>query len=467
MTGEKKLKSLDEEFDFYLRFTKPLVLNKSNAEDRAHAAVWIKTLINEQDKVLRLDYLKLLLFALQKPDLIGPFKGRPAPNLEPLTKGQSILETISIFLEENKQEEQLHSKTEPRVSTAVSHDLTEYAACQEIPNFGVQCFYATSPISINQWDLSNEYYYPKKYGHGAEAWEQSSSQLYHTDLNMTSMEKNKTAQKITIDCCRDKIKICKHNIEEYITKDKTHHGEEFNPNENMEKDSRAPRSPWATTEKTSCNHQLGETPNFIWDNFSCLDSSYNIQPTSNIHEGYTLNDHGVTLFQSDQMAILLANKNVKDKKSRQTKVITSVKTAHVNTKERSLEESNHQHKKQCTFQTSYDPALMSEGFENMIACHKNDPHPSKFNLKLDENSNEIEHFVKKSTTNPNKDIVINRAEYSAQFPPIQVEEQERKTNVVTNKVTFKSLKDMKSLFEQRIPLHGVEHFNDYKKQSQV
>lgn len=434
MSGEKELKTLDEEFDFYLGFTKPLVLRKSNAQDRAQAAMWIRTLIKEKDRSLRLDYLRLLLFALQKPDLIGPFKELPGSTLEALPKNQSILETISKMVEDNEQEELL-TKDTPKVSTAVSHDLTEYSACQETPNFGVQCFYASSPISINQWDLSNQFLYPRKYSHGAEAWEQSLSQLYHSDLNMTSSGKNKTKQIMRIDCCKDRQRMCDQNVQEMaeISDDIQEHAQES--------DNRGPRSPWECKEKNSSKNQQGNESDFIWDKFSCLDGSYNIQPTTNMLEGCTLNGHGVALFQNDQIAMLLAKKDGQSKKMTEAKCVPTERALKSH-----IEEGKPQENRISSFsKPSYDLSLMPPGYENFISCTKQDPHPTKYHLKVDEISDQIQ--IDESGSHPNKNIAIQRANYKGQFPTMRGSEVKGKTKC--NGI-FR-MQDMKNLFDQRIP----------------
>lgn len=309
MSAENKFKSLDEEFEFYVGFTKPFVMNKENSEDRALAAVWIKKLMREGDKGLRLDYLKLLLFALQKPALIGPFKQLPPRVLEPLPEGQSIFEIISVVMDNTNYDKGDSHEDQPPVAAAVSHDLTEYAAVQTITNFGLHCFYATSPVSINQWHTPEQYILPTRHCHGAEAWEQGLSQLYHADLYANFFNKNKTPQTKSKDPCADdkNEETVKENIKCEI-------------NKKMFKyllANRGPKSPWASAVGSPpCNHQTQPRNKFRWDKFSRLDSSYNAQPSSNLHQDCTLNDKGSTLFQTDQIAILLANEN-KQKKNAQ------------------------------------------------------------------------------------------------------------------------------------------------------
>lgn len=67
------------QFDFYLRFAKPLVLNLAEPNERVLAAAWLQKLRNPDsgDEQLRTDYLKLLLFVLQRKRLAGPFAQNP------------------------------------------------------------------------------------------------------------------------------------------------------------------------------------------------------------------------------------------------------------------------------------------------------------------------------------------------------------------------------------------------------
>lgn len=87
-----------DSFTFYLNLAKPLVLNLADANgkptlqnspncsnnsvifvDRIVAAAWVQKLKdpNVGSEELRTDYLKLLLFVLQRARIIGPFKENP------------------------------------------------------------------------------------------------------------------------------------------------------------------------------------------------------------------------------------------------------------------------------------------------------------------------------------------------------------------------------------------------------
>lgn len=383
-----KPKNLDEEFEFYLKFTKPFVLNKSNSEDRARSVVWIKKLMNHENKKERLNYLKLLLFALQKPLLIGPFKDPPPQHLEPLPEELNIMDMIDKVLLEPEKENRV-KMSHPTVSTAVSHDLTEYAAVQNIPNFGVQCYYATSPISINQWHLSDEFAYPRKYIFGAEAWEQSLSQLYHKDISGNLIKEDRTEKTITIDCCKDKPRLCRDNEEVSTESDLMDADEIIEACLNNECEqgpqTLGPRSPWACVQKARpCNHQKN---NFTWDELSKLDSSYEIQPNVNIQDDFILNRYGTAQFETDQIALQIANKNIQNN----------------NKKNMKANEGQAKKEKPETTKSVYDPSLMKDEYIQVIvpSCLKKDMHPSKLSVVKGNLQNTEESVQKTDSKNGN------------------------------------------------------------------
>lgn len=472
MTTEDKckFKSLDEEFDFYLRFTKPFVLNKSNSKDRTHAAVWIKKLMNEEDKSLRLDYLKLLLFALQKPALIGPFKCLPPDCLEPLPEGHSILELISSVLEETEKDSEL--KSHPVVTAQVAHDLTEYAAVQEIPNFGIQCFYATSPISINQWHLTDEYSYPRKYIYGAEAWEQSLSQLYHTDIAGNLIKAPREEQKISIDCCTDKPKVCRDSDVYKVS------SLEFRVFD-AENENRGPKSPWICKETHPCEHvnnQREERGNFSWDKFSRVDSSYNIQPNTDLQGDFILNDHGLAQFEMDQIAILLANKSKQSEEKKDRCFNAATKETIQEKSEENIDDSS-VHRRKCPHvTTSYNPELMQNQYNKILTCEKNDPHPSKLKIKLTNNCNDSFDDCPLEDT---PDNYVQTAKYKednsaslTENVTHQPREDQGKNNVAKSKSwnIDTNVRQLKCIFDQEIPIpmhpfkSRIEKLNYYKTQ---
>nr|CAH7723451.1 unnamed protein product [Callosobruchus chinensis] len=67
------------DLDFYIRFARPLIFNLPDAQDRVLASAWVKKIKSPDvgsDK-LRTDYIKLLLFALQRQKLVGIFSDDP------------------------------------------------------------------------------------------------------------------------------------------------------------------------------------------------------------------------------------------------------------------------------------------------------------------------------------------------------------------------------------------------------
>ncbi|KAK5640909.1 hypothetical protein RI129_009456 [Pyrocoelia pectoralis] len=165
------LTTQENAFDFYLRFAKPLVLNLTEPDDRVLAAAWIQKLRDENvaDDRLRTDYLKLLLFVLQRNKLIGPFAENPN-NLQQLNDlPEYKLKDVAKELLES--EEQLRNKyakdgvgeCNPPYTTEYSADLLEYAAAQIIPNFGIHAYYAISNEPLSSWKRTEKAIFPREY----------------------------------------------------------------------------------------------------------------------------------------------------------------------------------------------------------------------------------------------------------------------------------------------------------------
>lgn len=49
----------------------------------------------------------------------------------------------------------------PPYTTDCSSDFREYVAAQDIPGFGVHCYYAISREPVNKWQKSDKGIYPK------------------------------------------------------------------------------------------------------------------------------------------------------------------------------------------------------------------------------------------------------------------------------------------------------------------
>lgn len=160
-------------FDFYLRFVKPLVINLPDPTDRVLAAAWIQKLRNSKsaNEVLSTNYLKLLLFVLQRKRLIGPFRENPndSKELEDFPANTQIIDIAKSLLQADEvdRRERLRGLIRgggdefPPYNIECSADLLEYAAAQDIPKFGVHAYYAISNSPITSWDNVDVRYLPK------------------------------------------------------------------------------------------------------------------------------------------------------------------------------------------------------------------------------------------------------------------------------------------------------------------
>nr|CAD7266629.1 unnamed protein product [Timema shepardi] len=134
--------------------------------NRAYAAAWLKKLQSIDDKNLagiRNNYIKLLLFSLQRRRLLGIFKKLPDQNkqLEPFPDDASVLDMTRKFTELDITAPEEIQTTIPPYIVEVSSDLKEYAVAQEIPNFGVHCYFAVSNEPISEWDNAEKGFYPR------------------------------------------------------------------------------------------------------------------------------------------------------------------------------------------------------------------------------------------------------------------------------------------------------------------
>nr|CAH7723448.1 unnamed protein product [Callosobruchus chinensis] len=161
------------DLDFYIRFARPLIFNLPDAQDRVLASAWVKKIKSPDvgsDK-LRTDYIKLLLFALQRQKLVGIFSDDPTgyEKLEDFPEEYDLNEMARLILQKEKSERiqrirrQLrgHTGDYPPYSTDLSPDLREYVAAQDIPGFGVHCYYAISKDPVNTWHKADKGVFPK------------------------------------------------------------------------------------------------------------------------------------------------------------------------------------------------------------------------------------------------------------------------------------------------------------------
>ncbi|XP_075234114.1 uncharacterized protein LOC142331947 [Lycorma delicatula] len=165
MPTELELIALETEFDLYLPFSKRLVLNLPNSDDRVRAAQWLqklRTIHDDNYKKLRNEHLKLLLFALHRRSLVGIFEVKPPKDeLESFHDGLTLLEMTRELIEITEARASSGANAAdplacplPPVWTNLSFDLKEYSAMQHIPKFGAHCFYAVSNEPIQFWRKS-------------------------------------------------------------------------------------------------------------------------------------------------------------------------------------------------------------------------------------------------------------------------------------------------------------------------
>lgn len=161
------------DFEFYSRFAKPLILTLPVPQERILAAAWFSKLKGEGsgDEKLRLDYLKLLLFVLQRRKLAGPFTENPSKkeHLDPFGEDYelSAIARQIIEKEQNEKRERCLKNIRgedgdfPSFITDYSPDLLEYVAAQDIPRFGIHVYYAISKEPLTEWKNSEHGVFPR------------------------------------------------------------------------------------------------------------------------------------------------------------------------------------------------------------------------------------------------------------------------------------------------------------------
>ncbi|XP_015172498.1 PREDICTED: uncharacterized protein LOC107064367 [Polistes dominula] len=115
------------------------------------AALWLNKLTEINESVpkdnLHVEYLKLLLFALQKNNLTGIFaKYPPEGSLPQYPEMNTAMDMIKLLIPTEK-------SSFPSIYTVIGSGMSEFAAIQEIPNFGLHGYYAISneplPLYVN------------------------------------------------------------------------------------------------------------------------------------------------------------------------------------------------------------------------------------------------------------------------------------------------------------------------------
>ncbi|XP_072398735.1 uncharacterized protein [Diabrotica undecimpunctata] len=161
------------ELEFYSKFARPLIFALPDAKDRVLAAAWVKKIKLDENagEKLKTDYIKLLLFALQRKKLVGIFTDDPT-NYEVLEEfpGEYDLNAMAedlIISEQKERRANIRRQLQgqigdfPPYTTDISSDLREYVAAQDIPGFGVHCYYAISKDPITSWQKADKGIFPK------------------------------------------------------------------------------------------------------------------------------------------------------------------------------------------------------------------------------------------------------------------------------------------------------------------
>ncbi|RZC38523.1 uncharacterized protein BDFB_006295 [Asbolus verrucosus] len=145
------------DFDFYVKCAKPLVLNLPDRKDRSLASAWIKRLLEDAgcSTELKTQYLKLLLYFLQKRKLDGPFSEHPNKFevLAEFPKDQNLFETTRTLSKKRLENNQPYK-------TDFTGNLRTYVAYQDIENFGAHCYYALSNHPITSWERFDPNLFP-------------------------------------------------------------------------------------------------------------------------------------------------------------------------------------------------------------------------------------------------------------------------------------------------------------------
>ncbi|XP_049771153.1 LIM domain-binding protein 3-like [Schistocerca cancellata] len=143
-----------EELEFYFKLANPLALSLPDADEKARAAAWLRRLGEEEAGPLRMraDYLRLLVFALQRRRLVGVFAAPPDASqpLQPFQDGASLTEMMRRLGTEAAAERGAGDR--PGVSSMLAHDLKHFLAVQPLPHDrGAHCYMALSPDPYPNW----------------------------------------------------------------------------------------------------------------------------------------------------------------------------------------------------------------------------------------------------------------------------------------------------------------------------
>ncbi|XP_055585604.1 uncharacterized protein LOC129738423 [Uranotaenia lowii] len=149
--------NLEENFKFSYRVARQFIFDLAD-EDKVTATQWLRKLASTTDNPgLRNHYLNLLLVSLQQGTLVGPFKQSPpedgAGKLVPFEKDYQPKDIQQLIVQER---EKIPPPPVTEQSLSGDRHSTEYAAAQEIPNFGSQFGYVCSAEPLSEFQRSNQ-----------------------------------------------------------------------------------------------------------------------------------------------------------------------------------------------------------------------------------------------------------------------------------------------------------------------
>ncbi|XP_044272632.1 uncharacterized protein LOC123016348 [Tribolium madens] len=133
---------------FYVKCAKPLIFALSSLSDRSLACAWLKRLVEDSSlsELQKNNYVKLLIYFLQKRKLGPPFNKHPS-------KIRDLAETPEVCRSDENPRARLYA-------CDFSGDLLNYVAYQDIEDFGVHCYYAMSRQPITFWDRFDKSLFP-------------------------------------------------------------------------------------------------------------------------------------------------------------------------------------------------------------------------------------------------------------------------------------------------------------------
>jgi hypothetical protein len=115
---------------------------------------------NSASEEIKNQYLPIFVYCLQQKILVEPFKLAPAdqtsqwPNFDKEYSMDDIRTSICIA--------KAYEILIPPYKIDMSQDMKEFAAYQEIPNFGAQFYFAISSDPIKEWDNFSKLKIPRE-----------------------------------------------------------------------------------------------------------------------------------------------------------------------------------------------------------------------------------------------------------------------------------------------------------------